>query len=93
MVSNYISKEINVIFQGENGNLGIGEKNEDNIDFEITNARNIPVKTLPYSSFFDTFISFTMIRGDHIDVTVLGGIQVDEEGNLAKWIIPGKMIA
>lgn len=93
LVSNYIPSNINVIFQGENGILGIGEVNKDNPDYEITNAGNTPVKTLPYSSFFDTFLSFTMIRGGHIDVTVLGGIQVDEEGNLANWIIPGKMIA
>jgi acetate CoA/acetoacetate CoA-transferase beta subunit len=93
LVSNYIPKGINVIFQGENGVLGIGEVNKDNPDYEVTNAGNVPIKTLPFSSFFDTFMSFTMIRGGHIDVTVLGGIQVDEEGNLANWIIPGKMIA
>ncbi|MGQ9845512.1 MAG: CoA-transferase, partial [Caldisericia bacterium] len=93
LVSNYIPEGIRVIFQGENGILGIGEVNNENGDYEITNAGNIPVKTLPFSSFFDTFLSFTMIRGGHIDVTVLGGIQVDEEGNLANWIIPGKMIA
>lgn len=93
LVSNYIPKDVKVIFQGENGILGIGGENKENPDYEITNAGNIPVKTLPYSSFFDTFLSFTMIRGGHLDVTVLGGIQVDEEGNLANWIIPGKMIA
>lgn len=93
LVSNYIPKGIRVIFQGENGILGIGEVNNENPDFEVTNAGNVPVKTLPFTSFFDTFTSFTMIRGGHIDVTVLGGIQVDEEGNLANWIIPGKMIA
>ncbi|MGB9749511.1 MAG: 3-oxoacid CoA-transferase subunit B [Caldisericia bacterium] len=93
LVSNYIPPNINVIFQGENGILGIGEVNKEKPDYEITNAGNTPVKTLPYSSFFDTFLSFTMIRGGHLDVTVLGGIQVDEEGNLANWIIPGKMIA
>lgn len=93
LVSNYIPEGVRVIFQGENGILGIGEVNKENPDYEITNAGNVPVKTLPYSSFFDTFMSFTMIRGGHIDVTVLGGIQVDEEGNLANWIIPGKMIA
>ena len=93
LVSNYIPKGVRVIFQGENGILGIGEVNNENPDFEVTNAGNVPVKTLPFTSFFDTFMSFTMIRGGHIDVTVLGGIQVDEEGNLANWIIPGKMIA
>ncbi len=93
LVSNYIPKGVRVIFQGENGILGIGEENKENPDYEITNAGNTPVKTLPFSSFFDTFLSFTMIRGGHIDVTVLGGIQVDEDGNLANWIIPGKMIA
>ncbi|MDI6860901.1 MAG: 3-oxoacid CoA-transferase subunit B [Caldisericia bacterium] len=93
LVSNYIPKGVRVIFQGENGILGIGEINKENPDLEVTNAGNVPVKTLPFSSFFDTFMSFTMIRGGHIDVTVLGGIQVDEEGNLANWIIPGKMIA
>lgn len=93
LISNYIPKGVRVIFQGENGILGIGEINKENPDLEVTNAGNVPVKTLPFSSFFDTFISFTMIRGGHIDVTVLGGIQVDEEGNLANWIIPGKMIA
>ncbi|HRT36923.1 MAG TPA: 3-oxoacid CoA-transferase subunit B [Caldisericia bacterium] len=93
LVSNYIPKGFKIIFQGENGILGIGEVNKENPDYEITNAGNVPVKTLPYTSFFDTFLSFTMIRGGHIDVTVLGGIQVDEEGNLANWIIPQKMIA
>lgn len=93
LVSNYIPKGVRVVFQGENGILGIGEANNENPDFEVTNAGNVPVKTLPFTSFFDTFMSFTMIRGGHIDVTVLGGIQVDEEGNLANWIIPGKMIA
>ncbi|HOC52345.1 MAG TPA: 3-oxoacid CoA-transferase subunit B [Caldisericia bacterium] len=93
LVSNYIPKGLKIIFQGENGILGIGEANNENPDYEITNAGNVPVKTLPYTSFFDTFLSFTMIRGGHIDVTVLGGIQVDEEGNLANWIIPQKMIA
>ncbi|MCX8094766.1 MAG: 3-oxoacid CoA-transferase subunit B [Caldisericia bacterium] len=93
LVSNYIPQGVRVIFQGENGILGIGEVNKEKPDPEITNAGNVPVKTLPFSSFFDTFMSFTMIRGGHIDVTVLGGIQVDEEGNLANWIIPGKMIA
>lgn len=93
LVSNYIPKGVRVIFQGENGILGIGGENKENPDYEITNAGNTPVKTLPFSSFFDTFLSFTMIRGGHLDVTVLGGIQVDEEGNLANWIIPGKMIA
>ncbi len=93
LVSNYIPKGLRIIFQGENGILGIGEANKENPDYEITNAGNVPVKTLPYTSFFDTFLSFTMIRGGHIDVTVLGGIQVDEEGNLANWIIPQKMIA
>jgi len=93
LVSNYIPKGVRVILQGENGILGIGEANIENPDYEVTNAGNVPVKTLPFSSFFDTFLSFTMIRGGHIDVTVFGGIQVDEEGNLANWIIPGKMIA
>ncbi|MGC8819662.1 MAG: 3-oxoacid CoA-transferase subunit B [Fervidobacterium sp.] len=93
LVANYIPKGVHVFFQSENGIIGMGpepEKGFENKD--LTNAGAGFVTALPGSMTFDSAFSFAMIRGGHLDVTVLGGLQVDEEGHLANWMIPGKMI-
>jgi len=93
MVADYIPEEVEVIFQSENGILGLGPKPEEGKeDPLITNAGAQPVTVLPGGSFFDSATSFMLIRGGHVDVTVLGALQVDEKGNLANWMIPGKMV-
>ena len=93
LVSNYIQNE-NVFIQAENGMLGVGSiATGDDIDPQLINAGRQPVKQTPGCSFFDSSTSFGMIRGGHIDATVLGAFEVDEAGNIANWIIPnGKML-
>lgn len=93
MVADYIPKDIQVILQSENGMIGMGTTaSEGKEDFSIVNAGGQYVNILPYGAFFDSATSFALIRGGHIDVTVLGALEVDEDGNLANWIIPGKMV-
>lgn len=93
MVANFIPKNINVNFQSENGMLGMGPFPEkDDVDPDLINAGKQTISILPQSSFFDSAASFAMIRGGHIDLTILGAMQVDEHGNLANWTIPGKMV-
>jgi acetate CoA/acetoacetate CoA-transferase beta subunit len=93
MVADYIPEQVEVIFQSENGILGLGPKPEEGQeDPLITNAGAQPVTILPGGSFFDSATSFMLIRGGHVDVTVLGALQVDGKGNLANWMIPGKMV-
>ncbi|MBN2219478.1 MAG: CoA transferase subunit B [Kosmotogaceae bacterium] len=93
LVSNYIPAGIRVFFQSENGIIGMGplpEKGMENGD--LTNAGGQCVTALPGSAIFDSAMSFSIIRGGHLDVTVLGGLQVDENGILANWMVPGRMV-
>lgn len=92
-VANYIPKNIHVMFQSENGLLGVGQKpSAETFDKSITNAGGIAVEVKEGGAFFDSLMSFTMIRGGHVDATVLGALQVDEEGNLANWMVPGVFV-
>jgi 3-oxoacid CoA-transferase subunit B len=93
LVANYVLKGTEVIFQSENGMLGMGPFPLDGEeDCDLVNAGKETVSEIPGSSYFSSSDSFAMIRGGHIDLTVLGGLQVDEKGNLANWAIPGKML-
>ena len=93
LVANFIPKDLPIHLQRENGLIGLGPKpNENNFDKDITNAGGQPVTLEDGGMYFDSSMSFTIIRGGHVDVTVLGSLQVDEKGNLANWIIPGKMV-
>ena len=93
LVANFLPKDITINLQSENGLIGLGPKpNEVNFDKDITNAGGQPVTLLEGGMYFDSTLSFSIIRGGHVDVTVLGSLQVDETGSLANWIIPGKMV-
>lgn len=93
MVANYIDKDMDITFQSENGFLGLGPAPQEGEEIkDLVNAGGQPVTILPGGMFFDSATSFSIIRGGHVDVTVLGALQVDEKGNLANWIIPGKMV-
>lgn len=92
-VANFIPKHTNVTFQSENGMLGMGPfPTENEVDPDLINAGKQTISVLPQSSFFDSATSFAMIRGGHIDLTILGAMQVAECGDLANWTIPGKMV-
>ncbi len=92
-VANYIPKGVNVIVQSENGMLGGGPRDlTASADSKIINAGGIPVTLTPGAVFFDTAMSFCIIRGGHVDATVLGALQVDSHGNLANWMIPGVFV-
>jgi acetate CoA/acetoacetate CoA-transferase beta subunit len=90
MVSNYLPKGINIMLQSENGFIGLGPCKE--VDPDLVNAGGKPVGLVPGAATFDSATSFMLIRGGHVDVTVLGGLQADSKGNLANWMVPGKMV-
>jgi acetate CoA/acetoacetate CoA-transferase beta subunit len=93
LVANFVPKGIHVFFQSENGLIGTGPVPEPGMTLPwLTDAGGKPVTALPGASTFDSAMSFGLIRGGHLDLTVLGGLQVDQHGRLANWMVPGKMV-
>lgn len=91
MVANYLPEDVNIIFQSENGIMGMASAATED-DTNVSNAGGKYVTVIPGAMFFDSATSFGLIRGGHVDATILGALQVDEEGSLASHIIPGKMV-
>jgi 3-oxoacid CoA-transferase B subunit len=93
MVANFIPSDINVMLQSENGFIGLGPSPEaGKEDKDTVNAGGSPVTIVSGGACFDSSMSFALIRGGHVDATVLGALEVDEKGNLANWIVPGKLV-
>jgi acetate CoA/acetoacetate CoA-transferase beta subunit len=93
LVANYVPENVHITLQAEHGILGAGpaaKPGEE--DSEICNAGGFPITVMPGASFFDSATSFAIIRGGHVDVTVLGALQVDEKGDIANWMVPGKRV-
>jgi acetate CoA/acetoacetate CoA-transferase beta subunit len=92
-VANHVPAGMTVFFQSENGIIGMGARPPEGMDDRhLTDAGGLPITALPGAASFDSAVSFGLIRGGHLDLTVLGGLQVDAQGRLANWMIPGKMV-